>query len=120
MNGVRAVHLVSAAIVVACAAVWLATGREAFSRWPDARLDAADAPIARAEEDLLDEIGIDLGPAAVGAGRLESRFALGLLPGGADPKHLASVATGIGVSLMASGIAEIGARLGRRMRGARG
>lgn len=118
MNGVRAVHLASAAIVVACAATWLATGREAFSRWPDARLDAADAPIPGAEEELLHEIGIDIASAA-GGERFESRFALGLLPGGADPKHLASVATGIGVSLMASGIAEIGARLGRRTRGAR-
>ena len=96
------VHGISAAIVAACAAAWLATGREAFTRWPNARLEDSDAPVSAAEQDLLGEVGLDAAPSPEAAG-FESRFALGLLPSGADPAHVASVATGVALALLLSG-----------------
>lgn len=93
-------HLVAAAVSLGAIAGWLATGREAFTRWPDARLEAADRPATEAEGDLLADIGLadESAPA-----RIESRFALGLLPSGADPRHLVSVATAVATSLALSG-----------------
>lgn len=97
-----------AALLIGLASVgaWLATGREGFTRWPDARLEASDAPVSEAEQDLLDEIGVGSEPAPESA-RIESRFAFGLLPGGADPKHLPSVATGIALATVVSVAAAV-------------
>ena len=103
-----------AALLIGLASVgaWLATGREGFTRWPDARLEASDAPVSEAEQDLLDEIGVGSEPAPESA-RIESRFAFGLLPGGADPKHLPSVATGLLLAAGVSAAAMLRHRLAR-------
>lgn len=106
------VHGITAAIVSACAAAWIATGREAFTRWPNARLEDSDAPVSATEQDLLGEIGLDAAPSPEAAG-FESRFAFGLLPGGADPAHLASVATGVAIAALLSGGALVLARARR-------
>jgi hypothetical protein len=97
----RATHLFGLALVALCGAAWLATGRETFTRWPNARLEASDAPVSESEANLLGEIGID-SPAAPGAPAIESRFALGILPSGGDPAHLMSVATALVAALFLS------------------
>ncbi|MFM7261928.1 MAG: hypothetical protein ACKO3W_15160 [bacterium] len=84
--------LASVFLVAGSLVAWAVTGRETFTRWPNARLEASDAPISKSEEDLLGEIGIDAAPSSEAA-TIESRFAFGLLPSGADPRHLLSVAT---------------------------
>ena len=112
MKSAPLVHAVSAAVVVLGLAAWLATGREAFTRWPNARLEAADAPMSESERGLLEEMGIDAAPSA-GSAALESRFALGLVPGGADPAHLLSLATAIALAALLSGGALVAARIRR-------
>lgn len=107
-----AVHLTALLIGLASVGAWLATGREGFTRWPDARLEASDAPVSEAERDLLEEIGVGSEPAPESA-RIESRFAFGLLPGGADPKHLPSVATGLALALGLSAAAVLRRRRAR-------
>lgn len=102
MSARSALAMVAAAVSIGAAAGWLATGREAFTRWPDARLEAADRPNAPAEDDLLADLGLADGPAPA---RIESRFALGLLPSGADPRHVVSVATAAAISLALAGVA---------------
>lgn len=77
-------------IMVVALSLWAATGREAFTRWPDAKLEQADAETSDSELDLLADIGLDTEPA--GETDIESRFAFGLLPSGADARHLPSVA----------------------------
>ena len=66
------------------------------------------------EQDLLDEIGVGSEPASESA-RIESRFAFGLLPGGADPKHLPSVATGLVFATGVSAVAMLRRRLTRNL-----
>lgn len=112
MSRVKLAHTLAAAIVLASLGAWLATGREGYTRWPDARLEAADAPVSQDEQDLLSEIGVDAAAPAE-AGKIESRFAFGLVPGGPDPKHLLSVATGCARACAISGVAIVT----RRMKG---
>lgn len=85
--------------IAASLALWLGTGREGFTRWPNQKLEDADARPAEGESDLLAEIGFadDDAPARVPA--IESRFAFGLLPSGLDIAHLASVASVSGAAL---------------------
>jgi hypothetical protein len=112
MKPARWPHLVSLALVGGSVALWAATGREAFTRWRDARLEAADAPVSKSEEDLLDEIGMEA-DAETAPPAIESRFALGLLPSGGDPKHIASVAAALLAALAISGTSIVRARLQR-------
>lgn len=92
--------------------LWIATGGEAFTRWPNEKLEAADAPVSPSEAALLDEIGLT-SPSDAAASAIESRFALGLLPSGIDPRHLASVLVGAIVALAISSIAAL--RVRRRL-----
>jgi len=112
MSAARFAHAASVAIALGSIGAWLATGREGFTRWPDARLEASDAPVSQAEQDLLEEIGVGSEPAA-NTEKIESRFAFGLVPGGPDPKHLLSVATGCALACAISGVAIVT----RRMKG---
>jgi hypothetical protein len=79
-------------IMVVALALWASTGREVFTRWPDAKLEQADVAASDSELDLLADIGLDAEPAG---NDLESRFAFGLLPSGGDPRHLASAASAV-------------------------
>lgn len=108
----RTAHVAALLIGLASVGAWIATGREGFTRWPDARLEASDAPVSDAEQDLLDEIGVGSEPASE-SDRIESRFAFGLLPGGADPKHLPSVATGLVLATGVSAVSMLRRRLTR-------
>ncbi|MFM2165178.1 MAG: hypothetical protein RL325_1615 [Planctomycetota bacterium] len=110
MSGAKRAHAASAAIVLGSLVAWLATGREGFTRWPDARLEASDAPVSKAEQDLLDEIGVG-SEQPPESEKIESRFAFGLVPGGPDPKHLLSVATGCALACAISGTAIVARRL---------
>ncbi len=98
----------SAVLSLGAIGVWLATGREGYTRWPDARLEQADAPPPAGEADLLASAGLTEKSAS--APTIRSRFALGLLPGGLDPKHLVSVAAVLGASTGAAAITLIVAR----------
>ena len=106
MSRSRLAHALSAAIVLASLGAWFATGREGYTRWPDARLEAADAPVSKDEQDLLSEIGVDA-EAPAEAGKIESRFAFGIVPGGPDPRHLLSVATGCALAGVISGVTTV-------------
>lgn len=108
------VHLLAAAATAASVAGWLATGAEGFTRWPDARLENADAPPVHGEAELLEEAGFMTQAEASAEPDIRSRFALGLVPGGADPAHLISVATCAAGAAIASGTAAL-ARKRRRM-----
>lgn len=112
MSGSRTAHAIALVIVAASVAAWLATGREAFTRWPNARLEAADAPVSIPEEDLLGEIGMETEPASAQTA-VESRFAFGLLPSGPDPAHLVSLATCVLASSLISGTALLVQRMRR-------
>jgi len=89
--------------VVLSVGVWLGTGRETFTRWPNAKLESADVAPTEGEEDLLASIGFEEPHTSSQMLDIESRFAMGLVPGGFDPKHLLSVATctfaGIGLAV---------------------
>jgi hypothetical protein len=102
-------HAVALLILAGSVGAWIATGGEAFTRWPNARLEAADAPVSASEAALLDEIGIT-SPSDAAVPTIESRFALGLLPSGIDPRHLASVLVGAIVALAVSAMAALRAR----------
>ena len=80
MKGTTLVFVASAGLVLASAATWYATGAEGYTRWPDARLAASDAPPALGESDLLSEAGLSEGPGSTPD--IQSKFALGLVPGG--------------------------------------
>lgn len=96
-------HAIGAGATLLSVAVWCGTGAEGYTRWPDERLARADAPPREGEEELLADIGFtDDRPAAPQPG-LTSRFALGLLPGGLDPRHVLSVGTVTGAALLVSG-----------------
>jgi hypothetical protein len=82
-------------LLLASGALWLATGREGFTRWPNTKLAASDLPAA--DDDLLSSLGFEQGP-EVARPTLVNKFAFGLLPGGFDAQHLPSVLLGAGVS----------------------
>lgn len=97
------IHIAAAALVGAALVTWLLTGHEGYTRWPDARLAHADAPPAAGENELLSEAGFTDNRTATTRPDIQSRFALGLVPGGADPRHLLSVAAAVAAALLASG-----------------
>lgn len=91
-NLVKLILVLGVLLVVAPLGLWFATGSEGYTRWPNAKLRAADAEISQEEVDLLADIGFDdTERSAEPEPEIESRFAFGLLPGGFDPKHLLSV-----------------------------
>lgn len=102
MTRSRWVHAVAAALIASSFILWYATGAEGFTRWPNARLEGADAAPAAGELDLLAEVGFDDGVDAAARPEFRSRFAFGLVPGGFDPPHLVSVVTVAGLALIAS------------------
>ncbi len=107
MSRPRMVACAAAAACVLAVAAWLLTGMEGFTRWPNERLEQADQASSRAEQDLLDELGV--GAPAAGGRTIESRFAFGLLPGGLDPSHALSVATVFGtVAMMVTALVLLG------------
>ncbi|MBL9149031.1 MAG: hypothetical protein JNM94_10095 [Phycisphaerae bacterium] len=114
MRATRAIYVVAAVAVAGAVALWLATGREGYTRWPNAKLEQADAAPAAGESDLLGEIGFSDGAAARPSADIQSRFAFGLVPGGFDPKHLLSVAAVAGLAGAASVASFAIGRLGRR------
>lgn len=110
MNIVRTVRLICLVAFAGSVALWLATGCEGYTRWPNRRLEQADAAPAAGEAALLAEAGFDgtaepsasdsatssdsaPSPVRVSGPSIESRFAFGLVPGGLDAPHLVSVAT---------------------------
>jgi hypothetical protein len=96
------IHVGGACLVAVAIAVWAATGAEGFTRWPDERLANADAPPAPGENELLAEAGFSGGEEESPPPNIHSRFALGLLPSGADVPHLLSVASVVGAAAAAS------------------
>jgi hypothetical protein len=115
MRATGAIYVVAAVSVAGAVALWLATGREGYTRWPNAKLEQADAAPAAGESDLLGEIGFTDGEAAARpSADIQSRFAFGLVPGGFDPKHLLSVAAVAGLAGAASVASFAIGRLGRR------
>jgi hypothetical protein len=86
----------AAFLLLASAALWIATGREGFTRWPNSKLAASDRPAAD-HDDLLSSLGFEEGPDDTEP-TLVNKFAFGLLPGGFDARHLPSVLLGAGVS----------------------
>lgn len=108
-------HLCSAAFVLGSGILWLATGREGFTRWPNEKLASSDAPPAAGEGELLSQIGFTESGDGAAAPDIESRFALGLLPGGLEPWNLLSVALAAAIGASMSGVAIVGGRIaGRR------
>lgn len=97
----------SVVLCIGAAGLWYLTGSEGYTRWPDARLEQADAPAPTGQDDLLAEAGFDEKTDAAPAPTIKSRFAFGLLPGGLDPKHVPSVAAVVGASVLFSGITMI-------------
>jgi len=95
-------------VALTAASLWFATGREGYTRWPNAKLAAADTGTSAAEDDLLADIGIETEPTA--DADIQSRFAFGLVPGGADPKHLLSLVSALSVSAVLAGLAGVIAR----------
>lgn len=87
------VHLIGVGCTAAAVGLWYATGAEGYTRWPDPRLEASDAPHASGEDELLAEVGFGEAGSAAPRHDIQSRFAFGLVPGGLDPQHLLSVAT---------------------------
>ena len=102
MTWSRWVYVTGVSLIALAFAVWLATGREGYTRWPDERLAKADAPPAPGEADLLAGAGFSDGAPA--RPDLQSRFALGLVPGGFDARHVLSVATIAGVVAIVTGV----------------
>lgn len=100
-----AIHVGCAVAVLASVVAWLATGREGYTRWPDARLAGADAPPSAEESSILAEIGFADQDDPVLHADIHSRFAFGLVPGGFAPLHLLSVATVVTAAAIASGAA---------------
>lgn len=85
------------ALIVASVALWVATGREGFTRWPSTKLAESDLPPTEEDAQLLSSLGFTPEPEDAGA-RLVSRFAFGLLPGGFDARHLPSVLLCVSIS----------------------
>lgn len=99
------IHVVGGAFVAAAVLLWLGTGAEGYTRWPNERLARADAPPAAGEGDLLAEVGFADDRRTPPRPDIRSRFALGLVPGGFDPRHLLSVATIAAAALVGSATA---------------
>lgn len=95
MRTTRHLCVLSAIVVLLSVAIWSITGREIFTRWPDQKLAAADAPRSELERDLLSDIGFESADERAPHPDIQSRFALGLLPGGFTPLHLVSVASAV-------------------------
>lgn len=102
MKPTTAIHLISVAVTASAITLWAATGSEGYTRWPNSKLAATDAPDSELENDLFDEIGLVSHEDRAAAPDIDSRFALGLLPGGFTPEYLPSVATSISFSLALS------------------
>lgn len=102
-----AVYGLSAVLIVGALGLWYLTGSEGYTRWPNSRLEQADAPAPPGQEDLLSEAGFDSNATGSTPPSIESRFAFGLLPGGIDLKHVPSVAATLGVSVLFSGVTMI-------------
>ncbi|MBX3377939.1 MAG: hypothetical protein KF678_13160 [Phycisphaeraceae bacterium] len=100
-------YIASLVATAATVAVWIATGAEGFTRWPNERLKNSDAAPSAGESDLLADAGFSDDTKSTRPSDIQSRFALGLVPGGADPRHLLSVATTAGAALAASGLAAV-------------
>lgn len=110
MTVARSLHVIGAAVVAAAMLLWVATGSEGFTRWPNERLERSDAPITPGESDLLAEAGFTDEAIASPMPNIESRFAFGLVPGGPDPRHLLSLATTILLVAVLSGSALLWSR----------
>lgn len=104
MRASRAVHMVGTLAVLGSVAAWVGTGTEGYTRWPNARLEQADAPPPPGQNDLLAEAGFSDNDKPASHADIRSRFAFGLVPGGMDPKHLLSVATIAALAGGASGL----------------
>ena len=114
MNTGNSAHLVKLLLtvgfllIVVPTGLWVATGSEGFTRWPNAKLQAADAEVSQEQIDLLADIGFeDDARQAEPEPEIESRFAFGLVPGGFDPKHLLSVAPLGGAGVVMVGVAVV-------------
>lgn len=108
MNRTTTVYGLSAVVVIGAVGAWLTTGREGYTRWPDAKLAQSDAPASEIEEDLFADIGFETDDDIDAQGAtpdIESRFAFGLAPGGFGPKHLPSIATAVALAVGASSVA---------------
>lgn len=99
-------YVISTLIVIIAIGTWASTGREGYTRWPDAKLAQTDAPMNQDEDDLFTDIGFESDDELEITPNIESRFVLGLVPGGISPQHLLSVASavafGIGISIAAT------------------
>lgn len=91
--------MVGAGLLMLAILAWIFTGREGYTRWPNAKLEQADVAATAEESDLLADIGFDDSGEQVPIPELESRFAFGLVPGGSDPQHLLSVASTAAISI---------------------
>lgn len=107
MNLHRWIYAISVLSVVLTINTWVATGREGYTRWPNSKLQQADAPSSETEDDLLADIGFETAEEPETLPDIESQFALGLVPGGFDPKHLISVASVTACALGISAIAAV-------------
>jgi hypothetical protein len=101
-------------LVVAPVLVWAATGREGYTRWPDAKLAASDVATPQEDADLFEDIGLATEDETHARPDIQSRFALGLLPGGLTPKHMISVASVATVGVVLGGVGVVSMRCGRR------
>lgn len=113
MKTATRVHIAAASLIGVACIVWIATGAEGYTRWPDERLARSDAPRAEGESELLSEAGFADDHAQATTPDIQSRFALGLMPGGFTPHHLLSVVTVAAVALSASGTALVRSTLHR-------
>jgi len=102
-----AVYGISALAVIGAIGAWMVTGREGYTRWPDAKLAQADAAPSEIEEDLFADIGFASSEDQDETPDIESRFAFGLAPGGFGPKHLPSIATAVTLAAGLSSVAAV-------------
>lgn len=114
MNRSCALHGVSALLIIGAFAAWVATGREGYTRWPDAKLSQSDTAPAEIEADLFADIGFETSDDFDTTPNIESRFAFGLAPGGFGPKHLPSIATAVALAAGISSVAAFSSLLRKR------
>lgn len=103
MKHAKLVHLFGLCLLTVSLTLWIATGREGYTRWPNQKLAASDTPHSDQELNLLDEIGLDSDEERSELPNIESKFAFGLVPGGFSPAHLISVATALLLAIAISG-----------------